>query len=178
MSASQPAPTARRSSRHVAVKSYREPDEHIDDESAFDDSDVADVENSYHPNRPTKRRKPTKPAKSARAATQPAEDEWREEDELGEQGGGEGRHYTDEQLMDDSDIRLEAGDRDEESDAGVVLKVELVNFMVHQHFTATLNKHITFIHGPNGSGRPRTPHTSHCIHRPLASTDCECVLCV
>ena len=158
MSASQPAPT-RRSARQHSVKSYREQEQHDDDDdhtAAFDDTDIADVENSCHPNRPSKRRRAAKPVKPVKAATQPDnnDDEWREgEDELNEYADGDGRHYTDEQLLDDSDIRLDSSDRSEESDAGVVLKVELVNFMVHQHFTATLNKHITFIHGPNGSGK-------------------------
>lgn len=164
MSASQPAP-ARRSVRQISVKSYRDPDVNVnDDESTFDDADVADVENSYHPNRPAKRRRATaaaaaKPAKQHRppAATQPSDaDEWKDGDDADDSGDGS-RHYTDEQLLDDTDIRLQEesgdGERSEESDAGVVLKVELVNFMVHQHFTAQLNKHITFIHGPNGSGK-------------------------
>jgi len=151
MSASQPEPApTRRSARQTSVKSYRDFDDPVnEDSSTFDDADVADVENSYHPNRPAKRRRASKP-KPAKAATQPTDDDWGDEEEAAD---GEGRHWTDEQLLDDSDIRLEAANRDEESDAGVVLKVELVNFMVHQHFTATLNKHITFIHGANGSGK-------------------------
>ena len=153
MSASQPAPSLRRSARQPApVKSYRELGEGADedDDEQQPDFDDADVENTNHPNRPAKRRKANRTAKPVKAATQPTDDEWRDEDELAD---GQTRHYSDTQLLDDSDIRLEAGSRDEESDAGVVLKVELVNFMVHQHFTAALNKHITFIHGANGSGK-------------------------
>ena len=159
MSASQPAPATRRSARQTNVKTYREPNERDDEDDAeadYDDADASNIENTYHTNRPAKRRKTanSKPAKAQRAATQPAEDEWQEGDEEEEEPAeGEARTYTDEQLLDDSDIRLDGGERDAESDAGVVLKVELLNFMVHQHFTATLNKHITFIHGPNGSGK-------------------------
>ena len=79
------------------------------------------------------------------------------------------RAYTTEELLDTGDIPdLQATDadaaaveevvavtggsgRDKEPDSGIVTRVVLKNFMVHQHFTIELNPHVTFIHGPNGS---------------------------
>ncbi|CAM9424182.1 unnamed protein product [Discosporangium mesarthrocarpum] len=39
------------------------------------------------------------------------------------------------------------------SEAGIILKIMVENFMCHRKLSLTLCKHVNFIHGRNGSGK-------------------------
>ena len=95
----------------------------------------------------------------------------------------EQRQYTLEELGDDSDIHLEAvtddvraGEAEEEEkesrgarepEAGVIIRVKLTNFMIHQKFTIDFNPHVTFIHGHNGSRFRTLHHLTSPLHCPI-----------
>lgn len=57
-------------------------------------------------------------------------------------------------VSDDADVDVDdAGEKEQDFEAGGIIKVEVENFMCHRHMTVEFGKHVTFVTGQNGSGK-------------------------
>ncbi|RDD37414.1 Structural maintenance of chromosomes protein 6 [Trichoplax sp. H2] len=61
--------------------------------------------------------------------------------------------YHDEQALDDDQIESNNSQSDDQKTSGIILQIQLINFMCHSNLTVTLGENVNFVIGRNGSGK-------------------------